>query len=134
MSKWEKVAWIEIGVTALATLLVYGAYPWHGIQAIKLYALLGVVVLAYPFIAWQRGQEIVRDERDYLIERRSKAAGTAIAWVFLFVSLGSLSMLYDPGGVPAVYLHSLVWIQFAIYIGVTALVTVVGYKKTGYAA
>ena len=93
MSKWEKVAWMEIGVTALATLLVFGAYPWHGIQATKLYALLGVVVLTYPFMAWQRGQEV-----------------------------------------PTGYLHALVWIQFAIFIGVTAVVTVIGYRRTGYAA
>ena len=32
MSKWEKVAWMEIGVTAFASLLVLGAYPWYGIQ------------------------------------------------------------------------------------------------------
>jgi|GEM_PF-3619526 hypothetical protein len=134
MSKWEKAAWIQIGITACASLVVIGAYPWYGIQATKLYALLALVLVTYPFIAWQRGGEILRDERDFAIERKSRSAGGVIAWTFLFASLISLSMSHDPDGVPAAYLHAIVWIQFAVFISVSAIVTLLGYRRAGNAA
>lgn len=133
----EKVAWLELLVSTTTIIVVMILLPFLGHGASSGFALLGAVVFAYWFVRKRRTKMIV-DERDLEIELHSVKRGVEAAWMFLLLGLIIIVLLPQSGDqnefVTKTTLNWLIWIQFAIYIGVKGFVGVISYRKQAYAS
>ena len=75
MNALQKVAWIELIVAIVASVVVLGAIPLLGERSTDLYGLLAIVAVIYPFLMRPKGGEIVKDERDNEIAKRAEYWG-----------------------------------------------------------
>ena len=134
MNALQKVAWIELIVAIVASVVVLGAIPLLGERSTDLYGLLAIVAVIYPFLMRPKGGEIVKDERDNEIAKRAEYWGGSTAWMFFVISMIVISMWHNTQDVPTKYLFALIWIQFAVYIGVKGATALVFYRRVGRAA
>ena len=134
MNALQKVAWIEVIVAIVASIAVLGAMPLLGDRSTDLYVLLAVVPAIYPFLMRPRGGEIVKDERDNEIKKRSEYWGVSTAWMFFVISMIAISMWHNTQDVPTKYLFALIWIQFAVYIGAKGAAALAFYRRVSRAA
>ena len=136
MRAMEKVAWTEFLVSVTTLVVVTALYPWLGNGATSEFGLLAFVFASAWFLR-RRGTAVVVDERDRAIERQARNAGASAAWQFLFVALIAVGLGQSYLGmhdVPLRVLNWLIWVQFAIFIGVKGLVGVVCYRRQNRAA
>lgn len=132
MTVMEKVAWTEMVVSSVATLVVLFLLPIYGHGASSGFALLGGVVLSFWFLRHRHKQTIV-DERDLEIERLATQRGAEAAWWLILFSV--IAMLLIPGNpghagyVSKVWLNWIVWIQFAVFFGAKGVVSINQYRK-----
>lgn len=134
MNALQKVAWTEVIVTFVASAAALAAIPLLRERSIWLFGLLAVAPAIYPLWVRQRGNVIVRDERDDDIARRSESCGVSSAWMFFVISMIAISMWYHPHAIPTGYVFTLIWIQFAIYIGVKGMAALLFYRGVNRAA
>ena len=131
MSAMEKVAWTEILVSVGAVLTVAVIVPFLGNAATSAFALLALVVCGAWFIRGSRKQTHV-DERDREIERHSKQRAVESAWWFLVLALIAIIFWPSTGtddDVLREVINWLIWIQFAIFLFVKGLVSIISYRK-----
>ena len=135
MNASEKVAWMEVVVTALSLAVVLILYPWLGYAATAGFGLLGFLGFGVVFMR-QRGDEVVMDERDQQILQHATFQGFGIAWMGLFLSLIAVSMWhgYHEQAVPVYILIWLIWLQFALCYGIKGLLTLRAYRGDRRAA
>jgi len=83
MSATQKFAWFNLAVVALSACTVLSLFPLMGVAAHGGFAWLGLLGLGPLFLRRRRGQ-VVSDERDTLIQRRSViAAYAAVGLAFI---------------------------------------------------
>lgn len=131
MSAVERVAWLELIVSASAVAIVSAMYPWLGTGALGGFGVLGFVAFGVYFLRRQ-GQIIAVDERDREIERRATHLGVQTAWMVLFLALTVLvlwSSYHDQVVVSTSILTWLVFSQFAICYGMKGLVSILAYRR-----
>ncbi len=131
MSAMEKVAWLELIVSASAVAAVTAMYPWLGNGALGAFGVLGFVVCGVFFLK-KRGQAVAVDERDREIERRATRLGIETAWMGLFLALIVLVLwasYHDQDTVKKGILTWLVFAQFAVCYGVIGLVSILTYRR-----
>ena len=135
MNAVEKVAWLELIVSVLATVVVLALYPWIGQAAMGGFGLLGLLGIT-PLFLRQRGKKVVRDERDVEIEKRASWFGFGTAWVLMMISLAAVTMWHvhlqrdvSPG-----LLSALIWTQFALCYAIKGATTLIQYRGTSRAA
>ena len=135
MNAVEKVAWLELIVSVLATVVVLALYPWIGQAAMGGFGLLGLLGIT-PLFLRQRGNKVVRDERDVEIEKRASWFGFGTAWVLMMISLAAVTMWHvhlqrdvSPG-----LLNALIWTQFALCYAIKGATTLIQYRGTSRAA
>ncbi len=136
MSAMEKVAWTELLVTLVTVLLVLCLYPWLGSAAASLFSLMALITVGAVFLR-PRGAQVVVDERDRQIEKQAIKTAVTTAWMSLLVGLILLNMgslYFHQTTIPAVYLHWLIWSQFALCYGTKGLVSVLAYRRPTHAA
>ena len=132
MSVMEKVAWTELIVSSVATLVVLFLLPTQGHEAASGFALLGAVVISFWFLRHRHKKTIV-DERDLEIERHATQRGVEVAWWLILLSV--IGVLLTPGDtghagyVSKIWLNWIVWIQFAAFFGMKGVVTINQYRK-----
>ena len=130
MNAVEKVAWTELIVSALATIVVLALYPWMGQAALSAFGLLGLLG-STPLFLRKRGNQVVRDERDVEIEKISSWFGFGTGWVVMIMSLAAVTMWHvhlqrdvSPG-----LLNALIWIQFALCYALKGTMTLIQYRR-----
>jgi hypothetical protein len=136
MTAMEKVAWIELLVSAAAVAAAGALIPWMGDGASGAFGLLGLLGCSI-WLLRKRGPSVVVDERDHEIERRATTVGVETAWMTTSLTLIVLvlwSNLNGEGIVTTRVLNWLIWIQFAICFGVKGLVGVMSYRRQHRAA
>jgi uncharacterized membrane protein len=135
MNAVEKVAWTELTVSILATILVLALYPWIGSAALGGFGLLGLLGIT-PLFLRKRGNQVVRDERDVEIERISSWFGFGTAWVLLMISLVVITMWHIDlnRDVPTSLLSVLIWAQFALCYAIKGATTLFQYRGASRAA
>jgi hypothetical protein len=132
----EKVAWTELVVSSAAVAAAVALIPWFGYRATSAFALLGLVVCSLWFLR-RRGPRVVVDERDREIEQQATKRGVEAAWMTTFLALiilGFWSNIYNDNVLSTRALGWLVWIQFAIFVGVKGLAGVISYRRQRHAA
>ncbi len=135
MNAVEKVAWTELIVSVLATIVVLGLYPWMGNAALGGFGVLGLLGIT-PLFLRKRGNQVVRDERDVEIEKRSSWFGFGTAWVVMMISLAAVTMWHShlQRDVPTGLLSVLIWTQFALCYAIKGVTALVQYRGTNHAA
>ena len=135
MNVLQKVACVELIVSLVASVVVLLAIPFLGVfRSVDLFALLGVPAVVYPLLIRQGRNRIIRDERDLEIKRCSDYWGSSTAWMFFIISMIVISMWHAKQDVPTKYLFALIWIQFAVYVGVKGAAALLFYRGVGRAA
>ena len=134
MNAVEKVAWTELTVSASATIVVLAMYPWMGNAAMGGFGLLGFLGIT-PLFLRQRGNQVVRDERDVEIEKLSSWFGFGTAWVLLMISMVVITMWHShlQRDVPTGLLSALIWTQFALCYAIKGATTLIQYRGTSRA-
>lgn len=135
MNASEKVAWTELIVSVMAAVVVLSLYPWIGNAALGGFGLLGLLGIT-PLFLRKRGNQIVSDERDQEIEKRSSWFGFGTAWVTMLISLVAVTMWhsYQQLDVPTGLLTALIWAQFALCYAIKGAMSLIQYRGTNHAA
>ncbi len=135
MNAVEKVAWTELIVSVLASILVLALYPWMGNAALGGFGLLGLLGIT-PLFLRKRGKQVVRDERDVEIEKLASWFGFGTAWVLLLISMVVITMWHShlQRDVPTSLLSVLLWAQFALCYAIKGATALVQYRGTNRAA
>jgi hypothetical protein len=122
MSAMQKYAWFNLAVIGLTVVTVLTLFPVMGKGALGGLGWLGLTGFG-PFFLRGRPGQVVTDERDHLIQRRSWIVAYASFWVIFVLAAALLA--------PVVYGHEgavPVWIiqigVFVAYMLVCALASV----------
>lgn len=117
MSRNQKFAWFNLAVIALSLISVFSLVPslgWQRAQGgLGIAGLMGLGVLFYR----KRPGEVVMDERDNLIFKRSYIWGHGLFWLaYVAVSVGLAPAVYGwEGAVPvSVVQTSVFWAMFLV--------------------
>ena len=135
MNAQEKVAWTELIVSVLAAVVVLALYPWIGNAALGGFGLLGLLGIA-PLFLRRRGNQVVSDERDREIEKRSSWFGFGTAWFVMLLSLATITMWHShhERDVPTGLLTALIMIQFALCYAIKGATSLIQYRGTSRAS
>lgn len=135
MNAVEKVAWTELIVSLTAVVVVVALYPWMGNAATGGFGLLGLLGVT-PMFLRKRGNQVVRDERDAKIEKRSSCIGFGTGWLVMMLSLTAITMWHvdQRRDVPTGLLNALIWTQFALCYAIKGATALIHYRGTGRAA
>ncbi len=135
MNAVEKVAWTELIVSVMATLVVMVLYPWMGNAALGGFGLLGLLGIT-PLFLRRRGNQVVRDERDLEIEKLASWFGFGTAWILLMLSMTAITLWYmrQERDVPTSLLSALLWGQFALCYAVKGGTALIQYRGMNRAA
>jgi uncharacterized membrane protein len=128
MSAAQRNAWFNLIVVLVSVALVVGLSALMGWpKAIGGFALLAMLAFG-PLFYRRRGAQVVVDERDVSIQRRSIVIGYGVFWLAFVAACVSLPMVYgERGSVPVWMVTSAVWWGVAIVYGVAAAATLVQY-------
>ncbi len=135
MNALEKVAWTEVIVSVAAIVVVLALYPWIGTAALGGFGLLGLVGMTSSVLR-KRGDQVVADERDQAIEKRSSWFGFGIAWFVTLISLAAITMWhsYQQRDVSTELLNALIWTQFALCYAIKGATALIQYRGTARAS
>ena len=101
MSAMQKLAWFHLAVIALTLVAVLSLLPFLGKGALGGFGFLGLIGFGPLFLRKRPGQ-VLTDERDTLIQRRSWILAYALFWVVFVLAAALLSPLVygQQGAVP----------------------------------
>ena len=135
MNAVMKVAWMELVVSVLAIMVALAMYPWAGEAALAGFAVLGILGFT-PLILRQRGNRVVRDERDDEIEQRSASLGFGAAWTatLLLLTIVTVWHGYHERDVPTGLLSVVIWAQFALCFAIKGAASLIQYRGVDRAA
>ena len=135
MNALEKVAWTELIVSVFAAGVVLSLYPWIGSAALGGFGLLGFLGMT-PLFLRKRDNQVVSDERDLAIEKRSSWFGFGTAWTVMLLSLAAVTMWhsYHERDVSTGLLSALIWSQFALCYAIKGAMSLVQYRGMNRAA
>ena len=94
MNAQQKVAWAELGISAIALIAAIVAYPWLGDRAGGMFGILGMLGLT-PLFLMKRQQEVITDERDQKILQQATFFGIGAGWMILFGGILVLTLLVE---------------------------------------
>ena len=131
MNAKEKVAWTELLVSLAAAIVVLTLYPWMGQRALGGFGLLGLLGIT-PLFLRKRGNQVVSDERDQEIEKRSSWFGFGTGWLVMIMSLAAITMWHvdQRRDVPTGLLNALIWTQFALCYAIKGATALLQYRCT----
>jgi cytochrome bd-type quinol oxidase subunit 2 len=136
MNAMQKVAWTHLVVSVVAVAAVTLLFPFIGSRATGAFALLGLVGLGGLFLR-RHGSSVIVDERDREIERRATSIAVGTAWMVLTVVLAVATVWSSYTNLHTVstgFLNWLIWVNFALCVGMKGLAAVVLYRRQQHAA
>lgn len=131
MNAMEKVAWTNLLVSAVAIVAATAAIPWLGPRATGFFGLLALIPLGMIFLR-QRGDRVVVDERDRVIDRKAGNIAVGATWMLLVITLIGATMwgsYTQAHMVSTAFLNWLIWIQAAACFGLRGLAALVLYRR-----
>ena len=127
MSPMQKFAWFNLAVIALTLVVVFAFIPFLGYHATGGLGCLGFLGLGPLFFRKKPGQ-VLTDERDHLIQRRSVILAYALFWVLFIVAALAASMIYGKtGAVPIRVVQLSVWSGFMFVYAVMSMAILLQY-------
>lgn len=133
MTAAQKHAWFTLAVVALSVLTVVALVPILGFRrAMGGFGLLGMLGFGVVFYRKRPGQ-VMFDERDADIQRRSLIITAAVFWVIFVEVCVFLPWYYygERGAVPVAVVQSSVWIAWIIVSLIYTVATLVQYGRGG---
>ena len=131
MCRSQKAALFNLVVVAITLVTVLILYPFLGRGAAGGFGLLGFLGFG-PLFYWSRRGEVLADERDLLIQRRSTIIAYSVFWA-AFVASAMLALFaygFD-GAVPVPVLVNAVWLGLMLVVGLHAITTLAQYGGRG---
>ncbi len=131
MCQTQKAAWFNLITVGLTLVTVLALYPFLGRGAAGGFGLSGFLGLCPLFFRKRRGQ-VLADERDLLIQRRSTIIAYSVFWVaFVASAMLALTLYGFDGAVPVPVLVNAVWLGLMLFVGLQALATLTQYGRGG---
>lgn len=144
MTRQEKIAWFNLAVFAVILIVFCGGYIaittyvpefdfWRRVRiAFSAVGLCGLWGLSGRLFKKEKDTEILTDERDMLIQRRSVFLGHLVFWLFfVMISVGVWGVLFFQGieSIPIEFLPIMVFMGMLV-VGVTqSVATLVLYRR-----
>ncbi|QDT95930.1 hypothetical protein [Gimesia aquarii] len=130
MSASQKHAWFNLMVILVSLIAVICLYPFLGWKANGALGLCGLLGFG-PFFYRKRENEVVMDERDLLIEKRSTLLGYSVFWVvYVLVASLLLPMVYGKqGSIPVMVVQWSVFYALVLFLGLKSLATLVQHGR-----
>ena len=128
MSALQKFAWFNLSVIALTLVAVVLLLPVLGKGALGGFGFLGLLGFGPLFLRRKAGQVLI-DERDLAIQRRSWAVASALFWVVFVLAASLLSpFVYgEDGAVPVAIVQGSVFLGLMILYVVMSIAILVQY-------
>jgi uncharacterized membrane protein len=127
MCQTQKEALFNLVIVVFALAAVAMLYPILGRGATGGFGILGFLGFSLLFYRRRRAQ-VLTDERDQLIRRRSTIFAYTVFWVaFVASSMLALAFYGDDGAVPVPVVLNGVWLGLAIVVGMQSLATLAQY-------
>ena len=128
MSAMQRAAWFNLAVVALTLVAVLALLPLLGKGALGGFGLLGLLGFGPLFLRRRPGQ-VLADERDTLIQRRSWVLAYSLFWVAFVLAAALLAPLaYGQGGaVPVWVVQISVFCGFMLVYALGSIATLVQY-------
>jgi hypothetical protein len=131
MCQTQKEALFNLTIVAVTLAMVLALYPFLGRGATGGFGMLGLLGFGGLFYRKHRGQ-VIADERDQLIRRRSTIFAYTIFWlVFVASSMLAWAVYGGNGAVPVPLLMNAVWLGLMLVVGMHAIATLVQYGRGG---
>src|SRR5262245_48106523 len=127
MSAVQKFAWFNLAVIVLTSVVVLSLAPW-GKGALGGFGLLGLMGFGPLFFRSKPGQVLI-DERDQLIQRRSWIVAYSLFWVVFVLAAAVLSVVVygQDGAVPVWVVQSSVFCGFMLVYALASTSILVQY-------
>ena len=132
MSAMQKYAWFNLIIIALTLVIVLALIPFLGKGALGGFGFLGFMGFGVLFFRKKPGQ-VLLDERDLLIQRRSWVLAYAVFWVIFVLAAVFLSAgVYGwDGAVPVVVLQMSVFCGFMLVSALASVAILLQYAYAG---
>ena len=129
MTASQKHACFNLSVVVLTVVTVLILIPVLGPGAQGGFGFLGLLGFG-PLFFRRRGNEVVEDERDRAIQRRSVLIAYTVFWLAFVAACVSLPAVYGwKGSVPVAVVQSSVWCGLILVVGVMSVATLVQYRR-----
>jgi uncharacterized membrane protein len=132
MCQAQKVALFFLVVIVLTLATVLGLYPFLGRSAVGGFGILGFLGLGPLYSFWRHRGQVLADERDQLISRRSTIFASSVFFLtFLASAMLALAVYGENGAVPVMAVMYAVWCGVILFVGTHAVATLVQYGRGG---
>jgi hypothetical protein len=132
MCQTQKEALFFLVVIALSLATVVVLYPFLGRGAVGGFGILGFLGLGPLFSYWRHRGQVMTDERDQLIRRRSTIFAFSVFWLaFLASAMLAWAVYGGDGAVPVMTVMYAVWCSVILFVGTHAIATLVQYGQGG---
>jgi hypothetical protein len=130
MSAMQKWAWFNLAVIALTLVAVVALLPFLGKGALGGFGFLGLLGFGPLFFRRKPGQ-VLTDERDQLIQRRSWVLAYSLFWVaFVLAAVVLSAAVYgQEGAVPVWVIQNSVFCGFMLVQALASVATLVQYAR-----
>ena len=129
MSVMQKWAWFNLAVIAVTVAAVLSLLPFLGKGALGGVGFLGLLGFSPLFFRKKAGQ-VLTDERDQLIQRRSWVLAYALFWVVFVLAATFSSAVYgQEGAVPVWVIQSSVFAGFMLVHALASVAILVQYAR-----
>jgi hypothetical protein len=130
MCQTQKEALFNLIVVTLTLVAVLALYPILGRAASCGFALLALLGFGPIFYRKRRGQ-VVADERDNLIRRRSTIIAYTVFWLAFFATATLTAAFYGfDGAVPVPVIMNGVWFGAMLFVAAHAIATLAQYGRS----
>ena len=128
MSAMQKFAWYNLAVIALTLAAILSLLPFMGKGALGGCGFLGLLGFG-PFFFRRKPGQVLTDERDLLIHRRSWIVAYALFWVvFVLVAVVLSAVVYgEDGAVPVSVVRMSVFWAFMLVYALASIAILVQY-------
>jgi hypothetical protein len=131
MCQTQKEALFNLIIVALTLATVVALYPFLGQRAAGGFGILGFLGFG-PLFYWRHRCQVMADERDQLIRRRSTIIAYSLFWLaFVASSMLALAVYGENGAVPVRVVVIAVWPGLMLVVGTHAIATLVQYGRGG---
>ena len=128
MSATQKFAWFNLAVVALSACTVLSLFPLMGMAAHGGFGFLGLLGFGPIFFRRKKGQVVV-DERDTLIQRRSVIAAYAAAWLAFIGGACLCPVFYGlDGAVPVKVVMAFPWYVVVLLFSIMSVASLIQYR------
>ena len=126
MSAMQKFAWFNLAVIGLTLVIVLALVPFLGKGALGGLGFLGLMGFG-PFFFRKKSGQVLVDERDQLIQRRSWIVAYSLYWmIFVFAAVFLTAEIYGwDGFVPVWVVQISVACGFMIVYGLASIAILV---------